>query len=79
MLLKGEGIPMNKSLAVHYLKLAADQRCAPAQLAYGVMITSYKLRVMSREKFAGNCRASFPAWESLPAIVGPLSQPGKMS
>jgi TPR repeat protein len=31
MLLNGEGIPMNKALAAHYVKLSADQGLAPAQ------------------------------------------------
>jgi TPR repeat protein len=38
MLARGEGISMNKSLAVHYYKLSADQGFAAAQYNYGFML-----------------------------------------
>jgi hypothetical protein len=40
MLARGEGISMNKSLAAHYLKLAADQGFANAQWYYGDCLLS---------------------------------------
>jgi TPR repeat protein len=38
MLLRGDGIDMDKSLAAHYLKLSADQGDSSAQVAYGLML-----------------------------------------
>jgi TPR repeat protein len=38
MLSKGEGIPMNKSLAAHYFILSADQGHADAQFRSGLML-----------------------------------------
>jgi TPR repeat protein len=38
MLSQGEDILMNKSLAVHYFKLSADQGNASAQCHYGFML-----------------------------------------
>jgi TPR repeat protein len=35
LLFNGDGIPIDKSLAAHYYKLAADQGLADAQFNYG--------------------------------------------
>jgi TPR repeat protein len=37
-LMTGDGIPMDKSFAAHYSKLAADQGMAKAQFNYGVLL-----------------------------------------
>jgi TPR repeat protein len=39
LLTRGEGISMNKSLAVHYHRLSADQGDAQTQFNYGLMRT----------------------------------------
>jgi TPR repeat protein len=39
MLLKGEGVLMNRSLALHYFQSSADQGNAPAQFAYGLILS----------------------------------------
>jgi TPR repeat protein len=38
LLAKGDGIPMNKSLATYYFKLSADQGIAEAQFNYGLSL-----------------------------------------
>jgi TPR repeat protein len=38
MLHQGDGIPVNRTLAAHYLKLSADQDTSEAQYRYGLCL-----------------------------------------
>jgi TPR repeat protein len=73
MLLRGDGISMNQSLAAHYFKLSADQGEAKTQFEYGLILSCgegiSRDKSLAADYFKQSADQSFRAAQSLIDVV----------